>query len=402
MSHWSNTKSWIAPIAAVVLGCTALGVIAHRNQAHAQQGTVQPTTGTGTTQAQSAKPLTQAQAQAASMVDLGTPMYGKKAPGFTLTNQFGKQMSLKQFRGKVVVLSFVDSQCTTICPLTTQDMVNAVQMLGPKAAKDIAMVGIDANPQAISVSDVMQYSKEHHMTNDWNFLTGSLSQLKQTWKNYNVESQIVNGLIDHTPALYVIDPQGKEQVLYMTPSTYSSVAAETSILAKDIEKYLPAGDRPKVKSVEPQAIKKTPADKVTLPKVEHGKQNGTETLGPGKPTLTLFLASWAPDAKMALQQLSRYQSEAGAPNIRAVDVTTVESTKNTFLKWDGSLSNVTIPVALDETGKVADAYKISDLMWLTLTNKQGKILWSHDGWMPIKQVRAIYQRAMNGQPIKVQ
>ena len=40
-------------------------------------------------------------------------------PSFTLTDQFGKRVSLRSLRGKVVVLSFNDPECTTICPLTT-------------------------------------------------------------------------------------------------------------------------------------------------------------------------------------------------------------------------------------------------------------------------------------------
>src|SRR6202035_1562430 len=51
-------------------------------------------------------------------LDPGTPLSGP-APDFTLTDQFGHSVSLHSFRGKVVVLAFNDSQCTTICPLTT-------------------------------------------------------------------------------------------------------------------------------------------------------------------------------------------------------------------------------------------------------------------------------------------
>jgi len=52
------------------------------------------------------------------------------APDFRLTNQFGQQISLSAFRGKVVILAFTDSQCTTGCPLTTQAMLAAKQLLG--------------------------------------------------------------------------------------------------------------------------------------------------------------------------------------------------------------------------------------------------------------------------------
>src|SRR6476620_10401136 len=60
-------------------------------------------------------------------LDPGTHLSGP-APDFRLTDQFGKRVSLSAFRGKVVLLAFNDSECTTICPLTTTAMVDAKAM----------------------------------------------------------------------------------------------------------------------------------------------------------------------------------------------------------------------------------------------------------------------------------
>ena len=65
-------------------------------------------------------------------LDPGTPL-ASAAPDFTLTDQFGRPVSLHSFRGKVVILAFNDSECTTLCPLTTTAMVDAKSMLGPAA-----------------------------------------------------------------------------------------------------------------------------------------------------------------------------------------------------------------------------------------------------------------------------
>ena len=106
-------------------------------------------------------------------LDLGTSLNGAQAPDFRLTNQFGQPMSLSQFRGKVVILAFSDSECTTVCPLTTQAMVLAKELLG-RAGDSVRLLGVDANPQATAVSDVMAYSQAHGMVNRWDFLTGPL------------------------------------------------------------------------------------------------------------------------------------------------------------------------------------------------------------------------------------
>ncbi|MGH3184745.1 MAG: SCO family protein, partial [Streptosporangiaceae bacterium] len=155
-------------------------------------------------------------------LDLGSSLGGLLAPDFQLRNQFGQPMSLSQFRGKVVMLAFEDSECTTVCPLTTQSMLEAKQLLGPAGDK-VQLLGIDANPDATSVADVLSYSRAHGMVNQWDFLTGTDAQLEATWREYHIAVQIQQGQIDHTPALLVIDQLGREQKIYLTQMAYSRV-----------------------------------------------------------------------------------------------------------------------------------------------------------------------------------
>ena len=63
-------------------------------------------------------------------LDPGTSLPGAPAPNFTLYDQFGKRVTVRQYRGKVIVLAFIDSECTTLCPLTTTAMLDAKRLLG--------------------------------------------------------------------------------------------------------------------------------------------------------------------------------------------------------------------------------------------------------------------------------
>jgi cytochrome oxidase Cu insertion factor (SCO1/SenC/PrrC family) len=63
-------------------------------------------------------------------LDPGSSLGATPAPDFTLTSQYGQAVSLRSFRGKVVILAFTDSQCTTVCPLTSQSMLVAKDLLG--------------------------------------------------------------------------------------------------------------------------------------------------------------------------------------------------------------------------------------------------------------------------------
>ena len=355
-------------------------------------------TGSGSPAAASSPATT---ANAAGMynpnLDMGSSLGSHPAPDFRLTNQFGQPMSLSQFRGKVVMLSFEDSECTTVCPLTTQSMLEAKQLLGAAGDK-VQLLGVDANPDATTVADVLAYSRAHGMVNQWDFLTGPLPQLKSIWGAYDVAVQIEQGQIDHTPALFVIDQQGRERKLYLTQMAYSSVGQSAEVLADEIASLLPG--HPRVASQQSLAtVTDTgPADHVTLPSAPSG--GGTVALGPGQPRLVMFFATWLAevyDLKSELISMNAYVAAArreGLPQLTAVDETVVEpsvQTVRSYLKG----TPLHYPVALDTTGRVADGYQVQDQPWLVLVSASGQIVWSHDGWLSAAALETAAKRAVS-------
>ncbi|MGH7776208.1 MAG: SCO family protein [Candidatus Dormibacterales bacterium] len=313
------------------------------------------------------------------------------APSFTLTDQFGQTVSLSQFHGKVVILAFVDSQCTTVCPLTTQSMVDALRLLG-NASSQVQLLGVDANPQATAVSDVMGYSQAHGLTHAWHFLTGSTAQLKAVWKAYGIYVQIVQGAIDHTPAMYVIDPQGRERVVYLTPMEYASLPQEGEILAGDASRLLPSHPRVLPVTAPPHLTSST----TQLPVLAGDWPHPEIEIGKGVGHLAVFWATWVPDAAANLTALNGYQQVAQArhlPSVVAIDVEPTETdpgAARAFLEQAGLLL---YPVAGDTNGRVADLYSVQDLAWYTLTDARGRVLWQHDGWVSVADLESSVAKA---------
>src|SRR5215469_15887672 len=249
-------------------------------------------------------------------VDPGSSAGGTPAPDFTLTDQFGRAISLSSFRGKVVILAFSDSECTTVCPLTTQSMLAAKDLLG-KAGDQVQLLGVDANPQATAVSDVLSYSQAHGMVNHWDFLTGSEAQLKAVWTAYHIAVQIEQGQIDHTPAVYIIDTRGREQKVYLTQMNYASITQAGEIMAQEVSSLLPG--HPALARTQSLAhiAGLGPASPATL----HALPSGSVTLGPGTPHLTLFFATWlaqASDLRSELSGLNQDVQAARAAHLPAV------------------------------------------------------------------------------------
>ena len=328
-------------------------------------------------------------------LDPGSSAGGAPAPDFTLTDQFGRAVSLSSFRGKVVILAFTDSECTSVCPLTTQSMLAAKDLLG-KAGDQVQLLGIDANPDATAVSDVMSYSQSHGMVNHWEFLTGSLSQLKSVWSGYHIAVQIEQGQIDHTPAVYIIDTRGREQKIYLTQMNYASITQAGEVLAREVSGLLPG--HPTLARTQSLAhiAGLGPASGVKLPTLP----SGTLTLGPGKPRLTVFFATWlteTSDLASDLTGLNQYVQSARAdnlPGLVAIDEESSEPSRSAVASYlAGFHGSLNYPVALDETGQLADGYGVQDQPWFVLTSASGAILWKHDGWLPTDQLIAAVQSA---------
>ena len=82
-----------------------------------------------------------------------------------------------------MILPFNDSECPTICPLTTTGMVDAKAMLG-RASSQVQLLGVDANPTVIAIADMRAHAELHGMVHEWHFLTGSPAQIEQMWNAY--------------------------------------------------------------------------------------------------------------------------------------------------------------------------------------------------------------------------
>jgi cytochrome oxidase Cu insertion factor (SCO1/SenC/PrrC family) len=164
-----------------------------------------------------AAPMAAAQASPNADPILAEAIAGSSAPlnfpakGFQLTDQHGQTVSLASLRGKVVLLTFLDPVCTSDCPLIAQEFRAAGQLLGADSRK-VELVAIVANPVYHQVADVQAFDRQEYLGQvpNWLYLTGSVPQLQQVWKNYGIAAEILpaGSMIGHPDVAFVIDQAG--------------------------------------------------------------------------------------------------------------------------------------------------------------------------------------------------
>lgn len=154
-----------------------------------------------------------------------SPVPATPAPGFTLTDQQGRTLSLSDLRGKVVVLEFMDPHCTDICPIVSAEYVDAYHDLG-KLAPKVVFAAVNVNQYHAAVTDMMAYSREHQLITipDWHFFTGPVPALRTVWGDYNVQVEAPSPDADvvHSSVVYFIDPSGRERFVASPMADHTS------------------------------------------------------------------------------------------------------------------------------------------------------------------------------------
>ena len=154
-----------------------------------------------------------------------SPTPNRPAPGFKLVDQSGRTFALSSFRGRAVVLEFMDSHCVDICPIVSTEFVDAYRNLGSLASK-VVFVAINVNPNYRTTSDVLSFTTEHNLSiiPDWHFLTGSLDALQAVWKHFGIEVIVPKprGDVIHTSILFFIDRWGHERFVASPMVEHSS------------------------------------------------------------------------------------------------------------------------------------------------------------------------------------
>ncbi len=152
------------------------------------------------------------------------------APGFALTDQHGRTVTLASLRGKVVLLSFFDPVCTAGCPPIGPEFRKAAALLGG-SAHQVELVGIVLSPVYRPVRTLRAFDRREGLAQvpGWLYLTGTLSRLHQVWHGYGITAQDLTGAAAlHTEEAFVIDAAGRVRQKFSTSPGPGTAAIRSS------------------------------------------------------------------------------------------------------------------------------------------------------------------------------
>lgn len=158
------------------------------------------------------------------------------ARDIALPDHNGQQRSLKDFRGKVVVVFFGYTQCPDVCPTTMQEMAEVKKLLGPDGDR-LQSIFVTVDPER----DTPEMLKAYMGNFDPTFLAlrGTPEQTTAVAKDFKIYFKKVDGqtptsyTMDHSAGSYIYDTQGRLRVYYRYGSGVEALAADVRTLLKE-------------------------------------------------------------------------------------------------------------------------------------------------------------------------
>jgi protein SCO1 len=133
---------------------------------------------------------------------------GLKAPDFSLENQDGERVSMRDFRGQPVIVTFLYTTCEDTCPVQAQTVRGALDELG----EDVPAIAIAVDPPRDTPERARAFLSEQRALGRLDFVLGTRAELKPLWKGFYVRPQSVTQ--EHNARFTLVDERGFQRVGY--------------------------------------------------------------------------------------------------------------------------------------------------------------------------------------------
>ena len=135
----------------------------------------------------------------------------KKVPGFKFVNQNGELISNQFYLGKVYIVEFFFTTCTTICPIMNTNLVHIQNSF--TAFPNFGIASFSINPEYDTVNILSKYAKDNGIENpNWNLMTGEADEIYELANDgFNLYTAASSDFIDgfeHSGYFALVDKEG--------------------------------------------------------------------------------------------------------------------------------------------------------------------------------------------------
>jgi cytochrome oxidase Cu insertion factor (SCO1/SenC/PrrC family) len=123
------------------------------------------------------------------------PPSGIELVDFVLRDEDGRIVRSSGLREKVVVLTFLDSQCTESCPIIASEIGRAFGLLTVAERRRVFAVAISTDPEEDTAASVRAFLRRNRALGKLHYLGGAEpeAKLRRIWKRFKILSSLESG-----------------------------------------------------------------------------------------------------------------------------------------------------------------------------------------------------------------
>jgi protein SCO1/2 len=129
---------------------------------------------------------------------------------FGLRDEFGRMVRLRDMRGRPAVVTFLYTTCRDTCPLTAQQIRQALDDLG----HDVPVIAVSVDPANDTPQRAKAFSLKQGLTGRMRWVLGTSAQLQRIWRAYGVAPQ--SSIAEHSASTVLLDAAGRQRVGWPT------------------------------------------------------------------------------------------------------------------------------------------------------------------------------------------
>lgn len=133
---------------------------------------------------------------------------GLRAPDFSLRDQEGEPISMRDLRGRPVVVTFLYTTCEDTCPVQAQTVRGALDQLG----HDVPAIAVAVDPPRDTPERARAFLSEQRAIGRLDFVLGTRRQLRPVWDGYFIRPQSITQ--EHQARTTLVDARGFQRVGY--------------------------------------------------------------------------------------------------------------------------------------------------------------------------------------------
>ena len=121
-----------------------------------------------------------------------------------LLDQDGREVRFytDALRGKIVLISFIYTNCTDICPILMHNLSDVQDSLGDRFGRDVFFLSISVDPEDDTPEELKKYAERYNTKPGWTLLTGKKSDVDAVIKRFG---EFKDDFEDHSMVFVVGD-----------------------------------------------------------------------------------------------------------------------------------------------------------------------------------------------------